>query len=213
MAPIRLLIVDDHTMFRQGLASLLRSEPEIEVVGQAADGQEALRLAGELQPDVVVMDMKMPGMDGVEATHRLLAAMPHARVLMLTVSEEDEDLFAAIRAGARGYILKNADADALLEAIRRVYAGEAVLSPAVTLRVFNAVRAVIPPVSLEKPLTPREREVLRLLARGASNREIADALMISGDTVKTHVSRVLKKLGLHSRHEVAAYARHLKLLP
>jgi two-component system nitrate/nitrite response regulator NarL len=213
MAPIRLLIVDDHTMFRQGLVSLLQGEAEFQVVGQAAGGQEALRLAGELQPDVVLMDVMMPEMGGVEATRRLLETTPHARILMLTVSEEDEDLLAAIQAGARGYILKNADADALLEAIRRVHAGEAVLSPAVTLRVLQAVRAATPPPAREKPLTPREQEVLWLLARGASNCQIAETLMISENTVKTHVGHILEKLGIHSRHQVAAYVRHLGRMP
>jgi two-component system nitrate/nitrite response regulator NarL len=211
--PIRLLIVDDHTMFRQGLVSLLQGEAEFRVVGQAADGEEALRLAGQLQPDVVLMDVMMPGMGGVEATRRLLETTPHARILMLTVSEADEDLLAAIRAGARGYILKNADADELLEAIRRVHAGEAVLSPVVTLRVLRAVRAAPPPPAPAEPLTPREREVSWLVARGASNREIAETLLISENTVKTHVGHILEKLGIHSRRQVATYVRHLGRRP
>jgi len=209
--PIRLLIVDDHTLFRQGLVSLLQMEPELEVVGEAADGEEVVRLVRELRPDVVLMDVQMPQVDGVEATRRLLAAVPEARVLMLTVSEEDEDLFAAIQAGARGYILKNAEADELLEAIRRVHAGEAMLSSAVTLRVLEALRTGQIPTSPDLPLTPRERDVLRLLARGASNRQIAETLMISENTVKTHVRNILDKLGLRRRSEVAAYVRHLDL--
>jgi two-component system nitrate/nitrite response regulator NarL len=208
-APIRLLIVDDHTMFRQGLASLLGVDAAFRVVGQAADGEQALRLFEELHPDVVLMDLMMPCMDGVEATQRLLETTPQARILMLTVSDADEDLLAAIRAGARGYILKDAHADALFEAIRRVHAGEAVLSPAVTLRVLQAVRAAPPPPAPAEPLTPREREVSWLLARGASNREIAETLMISENTVKTHVSHVLEKLGIESRRQVADYVHHL----
>lgn len=211
--PIRLLIVDDHTMFRQGLVSLLRGEAEFRVVGQAADGEQALRLVEKLQPDVVLMDLMMPGMDGVEATRRLLETTPHARILMLTVSEADEDLLAAIRAGARGYILKDTDADELLEAIQRVHAGQAVLSSAVTLRVLQAVRAAPSPPAPAEPLTPREREVSWLLARGASNREIAETLMISENTVKTHVGHILEKLGIHSRRQVATYVRHLGRRP
>jgi two-component system nitrate/nitrite response regulator NarL len=210
---IRLLIVDDHTMFRQGLASLLGVEAAFRVVGQAADGEQALRLFEELQPDVVLMDVMMPCVDGVEATRRLLETTPHARILMLTVSDADEDLLAAIRAGARGYILKDADADELFEAIRRVHAGEAVLSPAVTLRVLQAVRRTPPPPAPARPLTPREREVAWLLARGASNREIAETLMISENTVKTHVAHILEKLGIQSRRQVAAYVRHLDRMP
>ncbi len=212
MAPIRVLVVDDHAMFRQGLVSLLKIEPEIEIVGQASDGETALDLAQEVQPDVVLMDVNMPRMGGVETTQRLLANMPGARVLMLTVSEDDEDLFAAIRAGARGYILKNADADELLEAIRRVYAGEAMLSPTVTLRLLQALRDGPLPAA-ELPLTPREFDVFWLLAQGSSNREIAEALVISENTVKTHVRHIMEKLGIRSRHEVADYARRLNLIP
>jgi DNA-binding NarL/FixJ family response regulator len=214
MAPIRLLIVDNHTLFRQGLVSLLQSEPGLQVIGEAAGGEEALKLAQELQPDVVLMDVKMPGMDGVEATRRLLEAMPHARVLMLTVSEEEENLFAAIQAGARGYILKNADADELLQAIQRVHAGEAMLSPLMTFRLLQALRSGgVPTLSSELPLTSREQDVFQLLVQGASNRQIAQSLMITENTVKTHVRNILEKLELRSRSEVAAYARRLNLIP
>ena len=211
MMPIRVLIVDDHTMFRQGLVSLLQIESEFEVVGEAPDGEEGLRLAWELRPDVVLMDVKMPKMGGVEATRQLLADVPDLHVLMLTVSEDDEDLLAATRAGARGYILKNADADELLEAIRQVHAGQAALSPAITLRLLQTLRAgPLPPASL--PLTPRELEIFWLLARGISNREIAESLFVSENTVKTHVRHILKKLNLHSRHEAADYARRHNLM-
>lgn len=211
--PIRLLIVDDHTMFRQGLVSLLRDEAEFQVVGQAADGEQALRLAQARHPDVVLMDVMMPGMDGVEATGRLVEALPEARILMLTISEADDDLLAAVRAGARGYVLKNADTAELLRAIRRVHAGEAVLSPAVTLRVLQEVRAAPPPPAPATPLTPREREVAWLLTRGATNREIAETLMISKNTVKTHVSHILEKLEVESRRQVAACMRRLDSMP
>lgn len=212
MRPIRLLIVDDHTLFRQGLVSLLQDESDFQVVGEAASGEEALSMARQLQPDVVLMDVTMPGMGGIETTRRLLTLMPHARVLMLTVSEEDEDLFAAIQAGARGYILKNADADELLDAIRRVHTGEAMLSPSVTLRVLEVLRKGVPLALPDLPLTRREQEVLALLAQGASNRQIAETLMVSENTVKTHVRHILEKLGLRSRGEVIAYARQFNLI-
>jgi DNA-binding NarL/FixJ family response regulator len=214
MVPIRLLIVDNHTLFRQGLVSLLGGEPDFQVIGEAANGEEALRLIQKLQPDVVLMDVKMPGMDGVEATRRLLETMPHARVLMLTVSEDEESLFAAIQAGARGYILKNADADELLQAIQRVHAGEAMISPAMTLRLFQTLRGGgVPLSSSSSPLTSREQDVFQLLAQGASNRQIAETLTITENTVKTHVRNILEKLELHSRSEVAAYARRFNLIP
>ena len=214
MPPIRLLIVDNHTLFRQGLVSLLESEPDFQVIGEAASGEEALQLVPKRRPDVVLMDVKMPGMGGVETTRRLLEMMPDLRVLMLTVSEEEESLFAAIQAGARGYLLKNADADELLQAIQRVHAGEAIISPAMTLRLFQALRGVgIPSSATALPLTPREQDVFRLLVQGASNRQIAETLMITENTVKTHVRNILDKLELRSRSEVAAYARRLNLIP
>jgi DNA-binding NarL/FixJ family response regulator len=214
MLSTRLLIVDNHTLFRQGLVSLLQSEPGFEVVGEAGSGEEALALVPRIQPDVVLMDVKMPGIGGVEATRRLAEAMPQARVLMLTVSEEEESLFAAIQAGARGYILKSADADELLEAIRHVHAGEAMISPVMTFRLMQALRngGVHSPLP-ELPLTSREQDVFQLLAQGASNRQIAKALTITENTVKTHVRNILEKLELRNRSEVAAYARSLRLFP
>lgn len=213
MTSIRLLIVDNHTLFRQGLVSLLQSEPGLEVIGEASSGEETLQLIPQLQPDMVLMDVKMPGIGGVEATRRLMESMPQARILMLTVSEEEESLFAAIQAGARGYILKNADADELLEAIRRVHSGEAMVSPSMTIRLFQALRSggVPAPLPNDLPLTPRELDVFHLLARGASNREIAETLTISENTVKTHVRNILEKLELGNRTEVAAYARRFNL--
>ncbi len=214
MATIRLLIVDNHTLFRQGLVSLLQSEPGYDVIGEASSGEEAVRVVPELRPDVVLMDVKMPGIGGVEATHRLMEANPEERILMLTVSEEEENLFAAIQAGARGYILKNADASELLEAIQRVHAGEAMISPAMTFRLLQVLKTGgIPAPISELPLTSREQDVFRLLAQGASNRQIAETLMITENTVKTHVRNILEKLELHSRSEVAAYARRLSSTP
>lgn len=214
MASIRLLIVDNHTLFRQGLVSLLQSEPGYVVVGEASSGEDSLHIVPELRPDVILMDVKMPGIGGVEATRRLLETNPEERILMLTVSEEEENLFAAIQAGARGYILKNADAGELLEAIQRVHTGEAMISPAMTFRLLQALKSGgIPAPLSELPLTSREQDVFQLLSRGASNRQIAETLMITENTVKTHVRNILEKLELHSRSEVAAYARRLSSTP
>lgn len=214
MISISLLIVDNHTLFRQGLVSLLQSEPGMQVIGEAGSGEDALRLVPQLQPDVVLMDVKMPGIGGVEATRRLVEAKPETRILMLTVSEEEESLIAAIQAGARGYILKNADAEELLDAIERVNAGDATLSPAMTLRLFQTLRSGGAPIPVsDLPLTARERDVFHLLAEGASNREIAETLTITENTVKTHVRNILEKLELRNRGEVAAFARRLHSAP
>lgn len=214
MASIRLLIVDNHTLFRQGLVSLLQSEPGYDVIGEASSGEDSLQIVPELTPDVILMDVKMPGIGGVEATRRLLETNPEERILMLTVSEEEENLFAAIQAGARGYLLKNADASELLEAIHRIHTGEAMISPAMTFRLLQALKSGgIPAPLSELPLTSREQDVFQLLARGASNRQIAKTLMITENTVKTHVRNILEKLELHSRNEVAAYARRLSSTP
>lgn len=193
---------------------MLKSEPGFEVTGEASSGEEALHVVPELRPDVVLMDVKMPGIGGVEATRRLIDSNPDTRVLMLTVSEEEESLFAAIQAGARGYILKNADAAELLEAIQRVHSGEAMLSPVMTLRLLQVLQSGgIPAPLAELPLTSREQDVFQLLAQGASNRQIAETLTITENTVKTHVRNILEKLELHSRSEVAAYARRLSSSP
>jgi len=206
MAAIRLLIVDDHTLFRRGLVGLLQNEPQLQVVGQAADGEHALRLVHEFQVDVVLMDMKMPGENGMEVIRRLLAVSPATHVIVLTVSDDNEDVLGAIQAGARGYMLKNAEADELVQTIRRVYAGDAVLSPAVTLGVLEAVRSGVTSQSWDTQLTPREIEVLQLLVQGIGNRQIAAALSISENTVKTHVAHILEKLKLDSRRQIAAHA-------
>jgi DNA-binding NarL/FixJ family response regulator len=158
------------------------------------------------------MDVQMPNMDGVEATQRLLEIMPQARILMLTVSEDDQHLLASIQVGARGYILKNAGAEELFHAIQKVHEGEAVLSPAVTLQVFRALRSIEPSLPPDVALTPREQEVMRLLALGADNCKIADTLAISENTVKTHVAHILEKLGVHSRSQVIGFARRMKLI-
>jgi DNA-binding NarL/FixJ family response regulator len=204
---IRVLIADDQPIARAGFRSVLGSAPRIEVVGEAADGEEAVELARRLRPNVVLMDIRMPRLDGIEATRKL----PGAKVLILTTFGLDEYIVEALRAGASGFLLKDAPVDELVGAIRAVAAGEAQLSPAVTRRLLDQVARRLPaPVSATvgglDELTPREREVLQLMAGGLSNAEIAAALFVSEATVKTHVSAVLGKLGLRSRIQAVIYA-------
>lgn len=200
---IRVLIADDHTILRQGLRLILAEDPTLTVVGEAANGMEAVTQALKLLPDVVLMDVKMPGISGIEATRRIRAAKPGIQILMLTVSDKDEDLLDALRAGARGYLLKNAEAGEVLTAIHRVYKGEAILPPSMAARVLDELVA---PTGKREALSGREIEVIRLLAQGLSNKEIAKALSISENTVKTHVRHIFSKLDLRSRAEAAAYA-------
>jgi two-component system NarL family response regulator len=213
---IKLLIVDDHHLFREGLARILREAAGIELVGAASSGEEALQLARSHHPDLVLMDVNMPGIGGLEATRRLRAAHPHLRVLMLTISEQEDDLFVAVRAGARGYLLKNSSSRELIEAIRRVHAGEAVIAPAMAVKLLDEFAATPPlpgmpeqETALNEALSERELEVLRLVARGLSNNEIGEALSISPHTVKAHLRSILDKLHLRGRVEAAAWAiRH-----
>ncbi|MDQ7028926.1 MAG: LuxR family transcriptional regulator [Ardenticatenia bacterium] len=211
---IRVFLADDHRLFRQGVASLLEDAPDIEVVGEADDGLMAVHCVCELVPDVVLMDVHMPGINGTEATRVILRKCPRVRVLMLTVSEQDEDLFEAVRAGAHGYLLKNVDADELVAAIRQVHRGEAVLSPSMTARLMSGFREAErrPPANDVLPLTERELDILHLLAQGATNREIARALVLSEHTVKTHVHHILEKLGAENRAQAVAQAVHLGLI-
>jgi two-component system nitrate/nitrite response regulator NarL len=211
-APIRLLVVDDHTLFRRGLVALLSQHPRLRVVGDAADAGEALRRAAELQPDVVLLDNHLPGVRGVDALPDLRRAAPHTRVVMLTVSEDENDLALALRGGAQGYVLKTIEGDALAQAIERCMAGESVISPEMTGKLVSAFRDAhaAPP---ERPapgpmasLSPREREIVREIARGASNKEIARTLDIAETTVKIHVQHILRKLGLSSRVQAAVFA-------
>ncbi len=210
--PIRLLIVDDHHLFRQGLTRILEDFPQLSVVGQAPDGAEALALVDALQPDVVLMDLNMPVLSGPDATRRLNASHPATPVIILTVSERDEDLFDAIKAGARGYLLKNVGMAELIDAVQRVHAGEAIIAPSMAARLLDEFRKVAEQapaelVSVEVgDLSERELEVLRLVAQGMSNREIADALSLSEHTVKSHLANILAKLHLRSRAHAAAYA-------
>jgi DNA-binding NarL/FixJ family response regulator len=206
---IRVLIADDHTILREGLQRILRENPALTVVGEATTGEEAVTLALELLPDVVLMDVTMPHMSGIEATRRIRLVRPETRILMLTVSDRDEDLLSALKAGARGYLLKNAEAREVMDALQRVHAGEAIVPPALVGRVLDELATPTTP----EALSPRETEVLGLVAEGLANKEIAATLSISENTVKTHVRHILDKLGLRSRTEAAAYAVHQGLVP
>jgi DNA-binding NarL/FixJ family response regulator len=216
-AAVRVLLVDDQALFREALATLLGVRPEIEVVGEAADGDAALRQAAALRPDVVLMDLHMPVLDGIAATRRLRVEQPDVRVLALTTFDDDEDVFAALRAGAVGYLLKDVSSDRLVEALLSAARGESVLQPSVAARVVARV-ASLPddapprPQPLVVPLSDRELEVLRLLAEGGSNREIAAALFLAEGTVKNHVTNVLAKLGARDRTQAALRARALGLV-
>ncbi len=209
MPRIRILIADDHNLFRRGLRRILGDYDDLDVIGEATDGQEAVALAGRLHPDIVLMDVGMPGMSGPEATHLIRTAHPETQVIMLTVSDRDEDLFTAIKAGARGYLLKNAETADLLEAIRCVHIGEAMIAPSMAVRLleeFGTLAREAPETSLAGTLSEREVEVLRLVAQGFANKEIADQLSLSEHTVKSHLRNILDKLHLRSRAHAAAYA-------
>jgi DNA-binding NarL/FixJ family response regulator len=209
---IRLLIVDDQELIRTGLRLFLETQDELEVIGEAGDGAEAIERARELRPDVILMDIRMPNVDGVEATARLTAAAiePSPRVLMLTTFDLDEYVFGALRAGAAGFLLKDAPRERLLEAIRIVHSGDALLSPSITRRLIEdfATRTdpLEPPAVVLEQLTAREREVLVLVARGLSNGEIAERLVVTEATVKSHVGRILMKLALRDRVQAVVFA-------
>ncbi|GAA5204660.1 response regulator transcription factor [Streptomyces thinghirensis] len=213
-APVRVLICDDQVLIRTGLATIIDAQPDLEVAGECGDGQAAVDLAGELRPDVVVMDVRMPVLDGIEATRLLAGAgVRHpVKVLVVTTFNLDEYVYEALRAGASGFLLKDAPPDRLLHGIRTVAMGAALLDPEVTRRLVGRYAARIRPARgtpNDIPLTPRETEVLRLIADGLSNSEIAAALVISPETVKTFVSRILTKLDLRDRVQAVVYAyRH-----
>jgi DNA-binding NarL/FixJ family response regulator len=216
-APVRVLLADDQALFREALATLLGARPEVTVVGEAADGAEALIRAAELRPDVVLMDLRMPVLDGIAATRRLRVEQPGVRVLALTTFDDDEEVFAALRAGAVGYLLKDVSSARLVEALLAAVRGESVLQPSVAAKVI-ARFAALPdapaarPQPLVVPLSDRELAVLRLLAEGSSNREIAAALFLAEGTVKNHVTNVLAKLGARDRTQAALRARQLDLV-
>lgn len=201
--PIRVMLVDDHEMVRNGLGTFLLIHDDLELVGEAGDGEEALRLFASVQPDVILMDLKMPRMDGVEATQALLARSPEARVIALTSFDDDQLVEQALEAGATGYLLKNVDADDLADAIRAAHRGKPTLGPEATEALLRVSRR---PPSLGHDLTEREREVLALMIDGMTNPKIAEALFVSPTTVKSHVSSILSKLGAATRTEAVSLA-------
>lgn len=207
---IRVLLVDDHSLFRSGIRSLLQRYPEFEVVGEAADGVEGIKRAQQLKPDVVLLDLNMPGITGVETLQLMQQDCPQTAIVMLTVSEESSDLALAMRSGARGYLIKNIETDYLLRALRRAADGQTVVAEALTGKLVAGLQApgqlaAAPPSEIDK-LTPRERDILDCLARGDSNKLIARRLELAESTVKIHVQNVLRKLKLSSRVQAAVYA-------
>jgi len=213
VSPVRVLAADDQRVVREGLAMLLGLLPDVEVVGTAADGEEVLALAAELRPDVILMDLRMPRMDGVEATRRLRERDPGVKVVVLTTYADDRSVLDALRAGALGYLTKDAGAAEIQQALHRVAGGQAALDPAVQLHLVEAIADGPPsgpaPVSLPDGLTPREAEVLTLIAAGLSNAEIAERLVVSEATVKSHVNHMLAKIGARDRAQAVGYAyRH-----
>jgi len=214
---LRVLIVDDHALFRRGLQMVLKQEPDIEVVGEAADGHEAVGKAQELMPDVILMDVRMPKRSGIEATQRIKELLPHVKILMLTISDEEADLYEAIKAGASGYLLKEISIDEVADAVRTVWAGQSRISPSMAAKLLTEFAAMSKRAEerqqLPAPrLTEREMEVLKLVAQGLNNRDIAKELYISENTVKNHIRNILEKLHLHSRMEAVVYAVREKLL-
>jgi DNA-binding NarL/FixJ family response regulator len=211
MSPIRLVVVDDHALFRRGLISLLQEMKDFQVAGEASNGREALQVIAEAQPDIVLLDINMPVMNGIETLGELRKSNPVQKVLMLTISQNDEDLIAAIVGGANGYILKNTEPEALRNTILQVVLGHSVLSPEVTARVFHAVRRSQSDRS-RGLLSDREVEVLGCLARGQTTAQIADALFISENTVKTHIRHILEKMEVNNRAEAVARAAQMDLI-
>ena len=205
-SPIRVLIADDHAILRKGIRALLSTEPDIEVVGETGDGLETVSQVGALRPDVILMDLVMPEMDGIEATRRITAEQPGVRILVLTSFAADDKVFPAIKAGALGYILKDSGPVDLVQAIHQVYRGQPSLEPSIALKVLQELSQPPKRRPTVDPLSERELEVLRLLAQGKSNREIAEQLVITELTVRTHVSNILGKLHLASRTQAALYA-------
>jgi two-component system NarL family response regulator len=213
------MIADDHAFFRRGLEAVLQGEEGLELVGQASDGQEAVQLAGEFVPDVVLMDIRMPKMTGVEAARKMKELVPSVKIVILTISDEDEDLFEAIRAGASGYLLKDIPLDELADSVRAVHGGQSLINPSMAGKLIAEFATLARRESEEEPkqppaqkLTDREMEVLRLMARGLNNRDIAKELFISENTVKNHVRNILEKLQIHSRMEAVMIAVREKLI-
>lgn len=214
---ITILLVDDQRLMRDGLRTLLELEEDLAVVGEAGTGEEALARYAELEPDIVLMDVRMPGMDGVEATRRLHSQWPEVKIIILTTFDEDEYIFEGLRAGARGYLLKAVSGDELATAIRKVAVGQALIDPAVTRKVVDAFARLAPPMrtinaGLAEPLSEREQEILKWMATGLTNREIAERLYLAEGTVKNYVTSLLSKIGVRDRTQAALRGRELGLL-
>jgi DNA-binding NarL/FixJ family response regulator len=203
---VRVLIADDQTLFRVGLARLLEGDPRVDIVGQAGDGSEAVKLAGSLQPDVVLMDLKMPNVDGIEATRQIVANHPGVKVLLLTTFEADNHVIQALKAGASGYILKDSRPDSIVSSLLAVMAGERVMASAVANRVLEMLTGTTTPKEFYDGLTGREIEILKLLAGGMANKQIAYKLKISEKTVRNHVSNMYEKLNIYDRSQAVLYA-------
>jgi DNA-binding NarL/FixJ family response regulator len=217
--PIRTMIVDDHALFRRGLEMVLEEEPGIELAGQASDGAEAVEKAAEFLPDVVLMDIRMPRSSGIEACRAMKEAAPSAKIVILTISDEEEDLFEAIRAGASGYLLKDIPLDEVADAVRAVHGGQSLINPSMAAKLLTEFAALARRDEEERAqevpaprLTEREMQVLKLVARGMNNRDIAKELFISENTVKNHVRNILEKLQIHSRMEAVMVAVREKLI-
>ncbi len=214
---VRVLIVDDHAVFRRGIQQILEAEDDIEVVGEASDGEEGLLKAEETMPDVVLMDVKMPNRSGIEAARAMKETNPNAKILMLTVSDEESDLYEAIKAGASGYLLKEISIEEVANAVRAVHLGQSLISPSMASKLLSEFQTMVQkdtdrPGAPTPRQTPRELEVLKLVATGSNNRDIAKDLFISENTVKNHVRNILEKLHLHSRMEAVVYAVREKML-
>jgi DNA-binding NarL/FixJ family response regulator len=214
---LRVMVADDHALFRRGLQMVLEAEPDIDLVGEASDGVEAVEKSQELMPDVILMDVRMPKRSGIEAAREIKDSLPHVKILMLTISDEEADLYEAIKAGASGYLLKEIPIEEVADAIRSVWAGQSRISPSMASKLLTEFAAMTK-ASDEKPqmpapkLTDREMEVLRLVAQGLNNRDIAGRLFISENTVKNHIRNILEKLHLHSRMEAVVYAVREKMI-
>jgi DNA-binding NarL/FixJ family response regulator len=218
MTPHKVLLVDDHQLFREGLANILNNQPDFVVIGEAGDGLEALVMARKLKPDLILMDVSMPGCDGLEATQRIKQEQPDVIIVMLTVRDQDDKLFQSIRNGAQGYLLKSIRSKEMLEMLRGAVRGEAAITPALGGRMLEEFRRISQwigdePHEKDEALTAREREILGLVSTGATNMEIADKLNVSIHTVKSHMRKILAKLHKHRRYEAASYAQREGLIP